>query len=231
MRAISSSRDATNGEARDEHALVAAPPREITRVTDYRKKTVILFAVPATRKRHIRSGLTSSAFELLSVLTIPLRRMQQLDTQKLGLVLVETARAWRTKLDQRLRPLGLSQGKWTTLVHLAWGGDKLTQRELAARIGIEEATLAGLLDRLQTDGWVERKTSAHDRRCKTVHLQPRSKKVLSKIFETAQSLRQELISDIATDGTRNLHARAGAHSRQGGRRCAGDRHPKGHRRA
>ena len=123
--------------------------------------------------------------------------MQQLDIQKIGLVLVETARAWRTKLDQRLRPLGLSQGKWTTLVHLAWGGDKLTQRELASRIGIEEATLAGLLDRLQTDGWVQRKTSQQDRRCKTVHLQPRSKKVLSKIFKTAQELRQELISDIS----------------------------------
>ncbi|HSH38597.1 MAG TPA: MarR family transcriptional regulator [Chthoniobacterales bacterium] len=122
--------------------------------------------------------------------------MQQVDTQKIGLILVETARAWRTKLDQRLRPLGLSQGKWTTLVHLAWGGDKLTQRELAGRIGIEEATLAGLLDRLQRDRWIQRKTSEHDRRCKTVHLQPRSKKVLAKIFETAQALRQELISDI-----------------------------------
>ena len=118
------------------------------------------------------------------------------DTQKLGLVLVETARAWRTKLDQRLRPLGLTQGKWTTLVHLAWGGDKLTQRDLASRIGIEEATLAGLLDRLQTDGWIARKASEQDRRCKTVHLQPRSKKVLSQIFETAQGLRQELIADI-----------------------------------
>ena len=120
----------------------------------------------------------------------------QVDTQKIGLVLVETARAWRKKLDQRLRPLGLSQGKWTTLVHLAWGGDKLTQRELADRIGIEEATLAGLLDRLQNDGWIRRKSSARDRRCKTVHLQPRSKKVLSQIFETAQALRQEFIGDI-----------------------------------
>ena len=122
--------------------------------------------------------------------------MQQVDTQKIGIVLVETARVWRTKLDQRLRPLGLSQGKWTTLVHLAWGGDKLTQRDLARRIGIEEATLAGLLDRLETDGWVERKPSEHDRRCKTVHLQPRSKKILSSIFDTAQALRQELIAEI-----------------------------------
>ena len=118
------------------------------------------------------------------------------DTNKMGLLLTETARAWRTKLDQRLRPLGLSQGKWTTLVHLAWGGDKLTQKEIANRIGIEEATLAGLLDRLQKDGWIARKTSTEDRRCKTVHLQPRSKKVLSSIFDTAQQLRHELLAGI-----------------------------------
>ena len=89
---------------------------------------------------------------------------------ELGLVLFGTARAWRTRLDQRLRPLGLSQGKWRTLMHLSQGGNKLTQKEIAERMGIEGATLAGLLDRLQNDGWVKRRGSAEDRRCKTVHL-------------------------------------------------------------
>ena len=115
---------------------------------------------------------------------------------ELGLVLFGTARAWRTRLDQRLRPLGLSQGKWRTLIHLSQGGNKLTQKEIAERMGIEGATLAGLLDRLQEDGWVERRGSAADRRCKTVHLQRRSKAVLDKIFNTAHDLRTELIEDI-----------------------------------
>jgi len=118
------------------------------------------------------------------------------DTEKIGLLLSDTARVWRTKLDQRLRPLGLSQGKWTTLVHLARGADKLTQKEIAARIGIEESTLAGILDRLQQDGWVKRKSAPHDRRCKTVHLQRRSAAVLDQIFGTAQELRHELLADI-----------------------------------
>jgi MarR family transcriptional regulator for hemolysin len=113
-----------------------------------------------------------------------------------GLVLFATARAWRTKLDQRLRPLGLSQGKWRTLIHLSLGGDKLTQKEIAERMGIEGATLAGLLDRLQEDGWIERRCSAQDRRCKIVHLQRRSKSVLDKIFNTAHDLRKELIEEI-----------------------------------
>src|ERR1041385_4429151 len=89
--------------------------------------------------------------------------MPSTNTNEFGLLLFGTARAWRTKLDQRLRPLGLSQGKWRTLIHLSQGGNKLTQKEIAERMGIEGATLAGLLDRLENDGWVERRGSAADR--------------------------------------------------------------------
>ncbi|MGZ4966677.1 MAG: MarR family winged helix-turn-helix transcriptional regulator [Chthoniobacterales bacterium] len=116
--------------------------------------------------------------------------------EQLGMLLALTARAWRYHLDQRLRPLGLSIGKWTTLVHLARGGDKLTQKEVAARVGIEEPTLAGILDRLQHDGWIKRKNHVGDRRCKTVHLQPRAAIVLDNIFSTARGLREELLADI-----------------------------------
>jgi MarR family transcriptional regulator for hemolysin len=123
-------------------------------------------------------------------------RMPPPTINELGLVLFGTARAWRTRLDQRLRPLGLSQGKWRTLMHLSQGGNKLTQKEIAERMGIEGATLAGLLDRLQNDGWIERRGSSADRRCKTVHLQRRSKAVLDKIFNTAHDLRSELIEDL-----------------------------------
>src|SRR5256885_16144971 len=122
--------------------------------------------------------------------------MPPLNINELGLILFGTARAWRTKLDQRLSPLGLSQGKWRTLMHLSQGGNKLTQKEIAERMGIEGPTLAGLLDRLQDDGWIERRGSPADPRCKIVHCQRRSKAVLDKIFNTAHDLRAELIEDI-----------------------------------
>ena len=116
--------------------------------------------------------------------------------ERLGFLLAETARAWRYSLDQRLKPLGLSMGKWTTLAHLARGADKLTQKEVAARVGIEEPTLAGILDRLQQDGWVSRKSHEEDRRCKTVHLEPRASSVIENIFSTAKALRGELLAEI-----------------------------------
>ncbi len=113
-----------------------------------------------------------------------------------GLLLFSTARTWRNRLDERLRPLGLTQGKWRTLIHLSQAGDNLTQKELAERMGIEEPTLAGLLDRLQEDGWIKRRESLNDRRCKIVHLQRRSKAVLDEIFSAAHQLRDELIEDV-----------------------------------
>ncbi len=118
------------------------------------------------------------------------------EIERLGLCLNETARLWRTKLDQRLRPLGLSMGKWTTLAHLSRGGDKLTQKALAARVGIEEPTLVGILHRLQQDGWIKRQGHTEDRRCKTVHLRKRSTAVLEQIFQTAGTLRRELLAGI-----------------------------------
>ena len=122
--------------------------------------------------------------------------MTALDPEQIGLLLNDTWRLWRAKLDGRLKPLGLSQGKWRTLVHLAKGGDQLSQSELAAQMMIEEPTLVGLLRRLESDGWVKRSGAAHDRRCKTVRLARKSSTVLTQIFDTAQQLRHELIATV-----------------------------------
>ncbi len=123
--------------------------------------------------------------------------MTSLDPEQIGLLLNNTWLAWRSKLDRRLRPLGLSQGKWRTLVHLAQGGDQISQSELAARMGIEEPTLVGLLRRLESDGWIKRRDASHDRRCKNVRLARKSSPVLHEIFDAAQQLRHELIGDIS----------------------------------
>ena len=112
--------------------------------------------------------------------------MTSLDPEQIGLLLNNTWLAWRGKLDRRLRPLGLSQGKWRTLAHLSQGGDQVSQSELAARMGIEEPTLVGLLRRLESDGWISRRDASHDRRCKNVRLARKSSPVLHEIFDTAR---------------------------------------------
>ncbi|MGE5208047.1 MAG: MarR family winged helix-turn-helix transcriptional regulator [Alphaproteobacteria bacterium] len=119
-------------------------------------------------------------------------------TETFGQLLHGTARAWRQKLDQRLKPMGLSQAKWRTLMHLSIAGDALTQTEIAARLGVEEPTVVTLLHRLERENWITRNSSPRDRRCNMVLLGRRAQRVISRINSSAETLRNELLSGIST---------------------------------
>src|SRR2546423_8602891 len=113
-------------------------------------------------------------------------------TETFGLLLHGTARAWRQKLDQRLKPMGLSQAKWRTLMHLSLAGDPLTQAEIAARLGVEEPSVVTLLHRLERENWITRSNSPRDRRCKMVLPGRLPGPLIGQINSTAQDLRHEL---------------------------------------
>ena len=128
--------------------------------------------------------------------------MRPSQSEQFGPLLHGVAHAWRLKLDQRLKPMGLSQAKWRTLLHLSIAEAPLTQAEVASRLGIEEPTLASLLHRLEKSGWIVRRDAEHDRRCKTVHLGKRARGVISEISATAADLRRELLEDIPSEELR-----------------------------
>jgi MarR family transcriptional regulator, transcriptional regulator for hemolysin len=119
------------------------------------------------------------------------------DGETFGPLLHGTARAWRLKLDERLKPMGLSQAKWRTLLHLSLAPGTLTQAEIAQRLGIEEPSLVTLLHRLEREGWITRKSSPLDRRCKIVLLGTRAQRVIARINAAADELRHELLADIS----------------------------------
>ena len=119
-----------------------------------------------------------------------------------GQLLHGVARAWRQKLDQRLKPMGLSQAKWRTLMHLSLAGDALTQAEIAARLGVEEPSVVTLLHRLEREDWITRSNSPRDRRCKMVLLGRRAQRVIAQINSSAETLRHELMAGIPTSDLR-----------------------------
>ena len=123
-------------------------------------------------------------------------------TDTFGQLLHGTARAWRQKLDERLKPMGLSQAKWRTLMHLSLAGDALTQAEIAARLGVEEPSVVTLLHRLEREDWITRSSSPRDRRCKMVLLGRRAERVIAEINSSAETLRHELLEDIPTSDLR-----------------------------
>src|ERR1044072_1758104 len=117
--------------------------------------------------------------------------MSKQDEEAFGPLLGGTARAWRMKLDKRLKPMGLSQAKWRTLLHLSMADHPLTQAEMAARLGIEEPSLVTLLHRLEHERRGGRRAFPRDRLC------PRAERIIARISETAAALRRELLAHIA----------------------------------
>ena len=120
------------------------------------------------------------------------------NSETFGQLLHGTARAWRQKLDHRLKPMGLRQEKWRTLMHLSLAGDALTHAEIAARLGVEEPSVVTLLHRLEREEWITRSNSQRDRRCKMVLLGRRAQRVIGQINSSAETLRDELMGGIPT---------------------------------
>lgn len=112
-------------------------------------------------------------------------------------LLGETARAWRFALDRRLAPLGMSRSQWLVLFHAGRVDTPPTQTELAQRVGVESPTLVGLLDRMEREGWIERRLSQQDRRCKVVCLTQKAEQVRHEIEKVASQLREELLDGLA----------------------------------
>lgn len=97
--------------------------------------------------------------------------MSQLSSDPLdrfGFRFVGVARVWRRRLDAALATAGFAAASWVPLVHLAEGGG-ITQRDLAARCGLDDSSLVRLIDALADQGLVERRAKPGDRRAKCVH--------------------------------------------------------------
>ena len=113
-----------------------------------------------------------------------------------GFDLSRMARLWRSRLDERLAPLGLTQAKWVILLHLSKSQNHLPQRELVNRVGVEGPTLVRVLDGLERMGLIERRDCAQDRRSKIVHLAPAAEPLVRDIGRIAASLREEVLAGI-----------------------------------
>jgi MarR family transcriptional regulator for hemolysin len=119
--------------------------------------------------------------------------------ERIGPLFQVISRTWRSILDSRLAPLGLSEARWQCLLHLGRANNPIAQVELAERMGITPPTLVKLLDRLEEDGWIERLPEPQDRRAKLVGLTSKACDMTRKIEQEAQLLRQEIWSEISAD--------------------------------
>src|SRR5690606_39077022 len=86
--------------------------------------------------------------------------------------------------DQPLARHSISQGRFTVLMLLRDRGQDCprpcTPAELADMAGVTRATMTGLVDTLERDGFVRREPDPHDRRMMSINLTPTGQEFLQK---------------------------------------------------
>lgn len=108
-------------------------------------------------------------------------------------------RRWRKLLDERLKELGVTQARWTTMVYLQKGGEGLTQRELANLMAIENPTLVRLLDSLEGQDLIQRRPCQKDRRARRLHLTPSGEAFMDDLNGRADTLREEMLEGVSEE--------------------------------
>jgi MarR family transcriptional regulator for hemolysin len=122
-----------------------------------------------------------------------------------GYWVICTAHALERALNEELAPQGITFSQCQVLGWLALEGEQ-SQAELAERMRVEAPTLAGILDRMERDGWIERRTSPEDRRRKLVRPAPGVEPVWDRIIRCARAVRARATAGIDPDDLQRLFA-------------------------
>lgn len=113
-----------------------------------------------------------------------------------ALEIVETARTIRREFDRRAVVLGTTRAQWRVLAKLA-RRDGQRQVELAEALDIEPITLCRMVDRLEENGFVERRRDEEDRRAWRIHLTSKAGPVISEIEALAEAFHVDLLAGIS----------------------------------
>src|SRR4051812_30734200 len=126
----------------------------------------------------------------------------------IGVVISDVARLLRTAFDRRVRRLGITRAQWLVLTRLhRYPG--ASQSELADMMEVERASAGRMIDRLEANGWVERRAKSDDRRVKRVYLTREAERVHRRIWRVAEATVEDALADLSSQESAQLRGLLG----------------------
>lgn len=113
----------------------------------------------------------------------------------LGYVVNHFARLMARDLEARIKPHGIALGTFPALLHL-WEKDGLTQKELVAKLGVEQPTLAATLTRMERDGLVTRQRDEGDGRVQRIRLTEKARALREVAYVEATAVNARAVSGL-----------------------------------
>ncbi len=115
----------------------------------------------------------------------------------IGFVIYSASKMMQKAFDLELRDkigINLAQSKVIFALYMQSGP---TQRELADKIGVESPTLVPVIDKMEKDGYVKRKSDVHDRRIKRIYATSKADLLWDSMMECAAQIRKVSTKDLS----------------------------------
>lgn len=119
--------------------------------------------------------------------------------------ILRTSDQFQNRLGRLFREYGLTCSQYNVLRILRGEGEPLPSLEIASRMVQVVPAITGLVDRLEGQGFVERKRCEKDRRIVYVALTPKGEQVLHDIDDPGHELHQQLIGHLTRSELKELN--------------------------
>jgi len=130
------------------------------------------------------------------------------DDEYIGYVLSDVARLIRTVFDRRVRDIGLTRAQWLVLTRL-YRRPGASQTELADMLEIDRASAGRMIDRMQKNGWVERRADSEDRRVNRLYLTADARRAHKEMWAIAETTVDDALAPLSA-GERDQFTRLAA---------------------
>ena len=118
------------------------------------------------------------------------------DDNYIGYMLSDVARLIRTIFDRRVRDIGLTRAQWLVLSRV-YRRPGVSQTELADMLEVDRASAGRMIDRMEKNGWVERRPDRTDRRINRLHLTDDARKVHADMWAIAEATVDDALSPLS----------------------------------
>ena len=115
---------------------------------------------------------------------------------RFGFLIHDVSRLRRIVVDRALKPLGITRSQWWVLAFLS-RRDGMTQTALAADLDLTKVAVGGLVDRMETAGFVERRADERDARARRVFLTKAGQKLVTTIRQSVDAVETDILSTVS----------------------------------
>jgi len=116
--------------------------------------------------------------------------------RSLGFLFADISRLARKEFDRRVRDLGLTRAQWLFLYYLS-RQPGCTQSDLAELLQMEKITISRQAKRLEKAGWIARGDHLEDARAYRLVLTPRAGRIIVRLEQRADRLRNDYLDGIS----------------------------------